>query len=103
MSAGRVADAEQACREVVEETATPRPRRVAGPVSVWRCSRADGRPQVSAELEHASAASPVLDPSGRARALGWVSIAHLWLGDLDGASRAAHEAAERPTGSPPTS
>ncbi len=91
MSAGRVAGAEQACREVLDGTRDATAEAVSrGCLGLALLT--SGRPAAGLDELECAAASPALDPSGRARALGWVSIAHLWLGDLDGASRAAHEA-----------
>jgi DNA-binding CsgD family transcriptional regulator/tetratricopeptide (TPR) repeat protein len=98
MSAGRVAEAEQACREVVDHT---RDATAAGTARACLgvALLTSGRPAAGlAELERAARAEEI-DRSDRARALGWVSIARLWLGHLDGASRAADEARAAAAGS----
>ena len=91
MSAGRVAEAERACRALLDGT-----RDATAEATSRSCLGlallTSGRPAAGLEELECAAASRALDPSGRARAMGWVSIAHLWLGDLDGASRAAEEA-----------
>ena len=53
---------------------------------------ASGRPQDGlAELERATS-SPLLTGTERSGALGWASIARMWLGDLDGCEATAEEA-----------
>ena len=98
MSAGRVAEAEQACREVVDRsrdaTAEAAARACLGVALLT-----SGRPTAGLEeLERAARSTELAEPD-RARALGWVSIARLWLGDLDEASRAAEEARAAAEGS----
>ncbi len=98
MSAGRVAEAEQACREVVERTSDATLGATAR-ACLGLALLTSGRPAEGlAELERAST-SMLLDQSDRARTLGWVSLARLWQGDLEGASRAAEEARAAAAGS----
>ena len=90
MSAGRVTEAEHACREVLEETRDATAEAVSR-ACLGQALLTSGRPAAGLEALECAAASPALDSTGRAHALGWVSIAQLWMGDLDGASRAAGE------------
>ncbi len=91
MSAGRVAEAQSTCRNLLDRPHDPTQD---GPVRscLGLALLAGGRPiDGLAELELATR-SPLLVGAERARALGWASIARMWLGDLDGASVAAEEA-----------
>ena len=91
MLAGRIADAEAACRLVLGRVHDPS---VAGPVRIClgQALLAQGRVHDAlGELEQAGE-SPVSAGAERAAALAWTGYARLWLGDLDGASAVAEEA-----------
>ena len=98
MSAGRVAEAERACREGADRTLDATAE-AAARACLGLALLTSGRPSAGLDELERAAASPVLDQPGRARALGWASIARLWLGDLDGALRAADEARGAAAGS----
>jgi hypothetical protein len=82
-----------------DRRAGARGRRRPAPVPARRHPRRDlrghaghGRPQDGlTELEHV-AGSPLLTGAERSGALGWASIARMWLGDLDGCAATAEEA-----------
>ena len=98
MSAGRVAESEQACREVVDRSRDAEAQ-AAARACLGLALLTSGRPAAGLEELERAAGSPELDEPDRARALGWVSIARLWLGDLEGATRAAGDAREAAAGS----
>ena len=98
MSAGRVAEAELACRDVVDRSPDAAAE-AAARACLGLALLTSGRPAAGLEELERAAGSPELDEPDRARALGWVSIARLWLGDLDGATRAAEDARAAAAGS----
>ena len=91
MWAGRVARAEEVCRALLERDHDPATEGAAR-ICLGYALMASGRPQDGlAELERA-ASSPLLTGTERSGALGWASIALMWLGDLDGCEATAEEA-----------
>ena len=91
MWAGRVARAEEVCRALLERDHDPATEGAAR-ICLGYALMASGRPQDGlAELERA-ASSPLLTGTERSGALGWASIARMWLGDLDGCEATAEEA-----------
>ena len=91
MLAGRLAEAEVACRHLLDRGHDPGaegPTRVCLGHTLMSAGRAGDALQ---ELERAGK-SPVLTGAGRANALGWASIARIWLGDLDGSAALAEQA-----------
>ena len=91
MLAGRIADAEAACRLVLGRDHAPR---VAGPLRICLGQVLLAQGQVHdalGELERA-ANSPVLADADRPAAWAWAAYARLWLGDLDGAATVAEQA-----------
>jgi DNA-binding CsgD family transcriptional regulator len=91
MLAGRIADAEAACRLVLGRDHAPQ---VAGPLRVCLGQVLLAQGQVHdalGELERA-AGSPVLSDADRPASRAWAAHARLWLGDLDGAAAVAEEA-----------
>ena len=91
MWAGRVARAEEVCRALLERDHDPATEGAAR-ICLGYALMASGRPQDGlAELERA-ASSPLLTGTERSGALGWASIARMWLGDLDGCEATAAEA-----------
>jgi DNA-binding CsgD family transcriptional regulator len=89
--AGRVADAEQACRAILDRAHDPA---ADGParICLGLALLAGGRPRDAVrELDRAGEA-PLLTDAERAKVLGWASLARLWLGDLDGAASLARRA-----------
>jgi DNA-binding CsgD family transcriptional regulator/predicted negative regulator of RcsB-dependent stress response len=91
MWAGRIADAEAACRGLLD-----RDHDLSVEASVRNClghallTQGQGRAAIR-ELDKA-AESTVLTDAERAHGLGWSSFARLWLGDLDGAAIIAEQA-----------
>jgi len=91
MWAGRVARAEEVCRALLERDHDPAAEGAAR-ICLGYALMASGRPQDGlAELERATS-SPLLTGTERSGALGWASIARMWLGDLDGCEATAEEA-----------
>ncbi|HMH38355.1 MAG TPA: AAA family ATPase, partial [Streptosporangiaceae bacterium] len=91
MWAGRVARAEEVCRALLERDHDPAAEGAAR-ICLGYALMASGRPQDGlAELERA-ASSPLLTGTERSGALGWASIALMWLGDLDGCEATAEQA-----------
>jgi DNA-binding CsgD family transcriptional regulator/tetratricopeptide (TPR) repeat protein len=91
MLAGRIADAEAACRLVLGRDHAPR---VADSLRIClgQVLLAQGRvDDALGELEGA-ADSPTLTGADRPAARAWAAYARLWLGDLDGAAAAAEQA-----------
>ena len=91
MWAGRVADAERACRAILDRAHDPA---ADGPARtcLGLALLAGGHPSDAVrELDRAGEA-PLLTDAERANALGWASLARLWLGDLDGAASLARRA-----------
>ena len=91
MLAGRIADAEAACRLVLSRDPGPR---VAGTVRTWLGQALLAQGQVHDaldELEQAARSLPVTDV-GQAASRAWAGYARLWLGDLDGAAAVAEQA-----------
>ena len=91
MWAGRVARSEEVCRALLERDHDPAAE---GParICLGYALMASGRPRDGlTELERA-AGSSVLTAAERSGALGWASIARMWLGDLDGCAATAGEA-----------
>ena len=89
--AGRVADAERACRAILDRAHDPA---ADGPARtcLGLALLAVGHPSDAVrELDRAGEA-PLLTDAERANALGWASLARLWLGDLDGAASLARRA-----------
>ena len=91
MWAGRVADSERACRAILDRAHDPA---ADGPARtcLGLALLAGGHPSDAArELDWAGEV-PLLTDAERANALGWASLARLWLGDLDGAASLARRA-----------
>ena len=89
--AGRLADAEATCRELLEHTHDPSVEAQARIGLGW-IAVAEGRMRDALrELEPVYQA-PALGDQARATAWGWASMAHLSLGDLDSAAAAAEQA-----------
>jgi DNA-binding CsgD family transcriptional regulator len=91
MLAGRIADAEAACRLLLGRD---HDRSVQGAVRIClgRALLAQGQvPDALRELEQAGS-SPALSGAERAAAQAWAGFARMSLGDLDGAAAAAEEA-----------
>jgi DNA-binding CsgD family transcriptional regulator len=91
MWAGRVARAEEVCRALLERDHDPSTE---GParICLGYALMASGRPRDGlTELERA-AGSSLLTDAERSGALGWASIARMWLGDLDGSAATAEQA-----------
>ena len=91
MWAGRVARSEEVCRALLERDHDPAAE---GParICLGYALMASGLPRDGlTELERA-AGSSVLTAAERSGALGWASIARMWLGDLDGCAATAGEA-----------
>jgi DNA-binding CsgD family transcriptional regulator/tetratricopeptide (TPR) repeat protein len=91
MWAGRAADAERACRTILDRAHDPAAE---GPARTWLglALLAGGHPREAVRELDRAGASPLLTDAERARALGWASVARLWLGDLDGAAALARRA-----------
>ena len=91
MLAGRIADAEAACRALLDRA---HDLLVEGPVRICLghalLAHGQGRDALR-ELDRA-AESASLTGAERAYGLGWASFARLWLGDLDGAAASAKQA-----------
>jgi DNA-binding CsgD family transcriptional regulator len=85
--AGRIADAEAACRTLLDRHDDASVR-----VELGHTLLAVGRPREGLEELERAAASPSLDDADRASSLGWSATAHLSLGDLDTAAAVAHRA-----------
>jgi DNA-binding CsgD family transcriptional regulator len=91
MWAGRVAQSEEVCRALLGRDHDPAVEGAAR-ICLGYALMASGRPQDGlTELEQV-AGSPLLTGAERSGALGWASIARMWLGDLDGCAATAAEA-----------
>jgi DNA-binding CsgD family transcriptional regulator len=91
MWAGRVAQSEEVCRALLGRDHDPAVEGAAR-ICLGYALMASGRPRDGlTELEHV-AGSPLLTGAERSGALGWASIAQMWLGDLDGCVATAEEA-----------
>jgi DNA-binding CsgD family transcriptional regulator len=91
MWAGRVARSEEVCRALLGRDHDPAVEGTAR-ICLGYALMASGRPRDGlTELEHV-AGSPLLTGAERSGALGWASIARMWLGDLDGCVATAEEA-----------
>ena len=93
MLAGRIADAEAACRLVLGRDPGPR---VAGTVRICLGQALLAQGQVRAALHELEQAAQSVTP-GDADLVGsraWAGLARLWLGDLDGAAAVAEQARE---------
>ena len=91
MLAGRLAEAEAACRHLLDRGHDPGaegPARICLGHTLLSAGRAGDALQ---ELERAGK-SPMLTGAQRANALGWASLARTWLGDLDGSAALAEQA-----------
>jgi DNA-binding CsgD family transcriptional regulator/tetratricopeptide (TPR) repeat protein len=91
MWAGRVADSERVCRTILNRAHDPA---ADGParICLGLALLAGGQPRdAMRELDRAGE-TPLLTDAEQARALGWASVARLWLGDLDGAASFAGRA-----------
>jgi tetratricopeptide (TPR) repeat protein len=89
--AGRVAPAEDVCRALLGRDHDPGAE-VPARVCLGRTLMAQGRVRDALrELERAGE-SPMITGAERADALGWASIAHRWLGELDGSAATAEQA-----------
>ena len=91
MLAGRIADAQAACRSLLDRDHDPQ---VEGPVRIClgRALLAQGQvPDALRELEQAGS-SPALSGAERAAAWAWAGFTRVSLGDLDGAAAAAEQA-----------
>ena len=91
MWAGRVADAEDVCRVLLDRDHDPGAEGSAR-ICLGHALLVGGRPREGlTELERAGG-SPVFSDAERASGLGWASVAHRWLGDLDGSAATAEKA-----------
>jgi DNA-binding CsgD family transcriptional regulator len=91
MWAGRVGDAKEVCHALLDRQ---HDARAEGParICLGHALLVSGQPQDGLrELERVGE-SPVLTDGDRASALGWASIAHRWLGDLDASAATAERA-----------
>ena len=88
---GRLADAETACRSLLDRDHDPAAE---GParICLGRALLAGGRPHDALQELERAGESPALSGAERASALGWASIARTWLGDLDGSAAVADQA-----------
>ena len=91
MLAGRIADAEAACRLVLSRDPGPR---VAGTVRtcLGQALLAQGQVHDALDELEQAARSPTLTEASQPASLAWAGYARLWLGDLDGAAAAAEQA-----------
>ncbi len=85
MWAGRIADAEAACRALLE---SDHDRGVEGAVRncLGHALLTEGRGREALRELELAGQSPLLTDAERVYGLGWASFARLWLGDLDGAA-----------------
>ncbi len=91
MWAGRITAAEELCRSLLDRDHDPSAEGSAR-ICLGHALLVSGRPLYGLrELERAGS-SPVLSDAERASALGWASVAHRWLGDLDGSAATAEKA-----------
>jgi len=91
MLAGRIADAEAACRAVLDRG---HDLLVEGPVRIClgHALLAHGQGRDALRELDGAVESASLTGAERAYGLGWASFARLWLGDLDGAAASAERA-----------
>ena len=91
MRAGQVAVASDVCRALLDRDHDPGADGRAR-ICLGHALAVAGRPlDALRELERA-ATSPALSEAERASALGWASVAHRWMGDLDQSASAADQA-----------
>lgn len=86
--AGRVSDAERACRALLSRAHDPGAE-AAARLCLGHALLAGGRSREA--LQELEAAAELTD-TGRADALGWAGLARMWSGDLDGAASVARRA-----------
>ncbi len=93
MAAGRVSQSESACRALLDRPHAPE---LEGPLRtcLGQVLLTSGRPAEALGQLELGGADPRLDAAGRASALGWACICHMWLGELDEAIAVAEEGLE---------
>jgi len=91
MWAGRLADAEAACRQLLGRGVDPALEATVRAL-LGRVLLAAGRPGSGLRELDKACGSPVLTGAGRADALAWASLARMAMADLDGAAAAAGQA-----------